>query len=82
MDLTQLEQIKTELKQRFYEQNKILCAKTKILRGQARGGRRRRPVRGMAAGVATSCPRASQQHWECHCSTWHGAAVAGLAAQG
>jgi hypothetical protein len=52
-----------------------------VVHGQARGGRPRRPVRGIAAGMATSCPRASQQCRGCRCSTRRGAAVMGMAAQ-
>jgi hypothetical protein len=50
--------------------------------GPARGCRRRGSVQGTVAGVATSCPRALQQRWGCRRSTWRGAAVAGMAAQG
>jgi hypothetical protein len=52
------------------------------VRGPARGCRRRGSVRGIVAGVATSCPCALQQRWGCHRSTRHGAAVAGMTAQG
>jgi hypothetical protein len=51
-------------------------------RGPARGCRQRGFVRGTAAGVATSCPRALQQRRGCRRSTRRGAAVAGMAAQG
>jgi hypothetical protein len=50
--------------------------------GPARGCRQRGSVRGTVTGVATSCPHALQQHWRCRRSTWRGAAVAGMAAQG
>jgi hypothetical protein len=46
--------------------------------GAVNGG----PVLGTMAVVATSCPRALQQHRGCHHSARHGAAVAGMAAQG
>jgi hypothetical protein len=46
--------------------------------GAVNGG----PVRGTVAIVATSCPRALQQHRGCRHSARRGAAVAGMAAQG
>jgi hypothetical protein len=52
-----------------------------IVHGPARGGRPRGPVRGTVAGMATSCPRAPQQHRGCRRSTRRDAAVTGMAAQ-
>jgi hypothetical protein len=51
-------------------------------RGPARGCRQRRSVRGTAAGMATSRPRALQQRRGCRRSTRRGAAVVAMAAQG
>jgi hypothetical protein len=51
-------------------------------RGPARGCRQRGSVRGTVAGMAASRPRASQQRRGCRRSAQHGAAVAGIAAQG
>jgi hypothetical protein len=51
-------------------------------RGPSRGCRQRGSVRGTVAGMATSRPRALQQHRGCRRSTQRGAAVAGMAAQG
>jgi hypothetical protein len=51
-------------------------------RGPARGRRQRRSVRGTASGMATSRPRALQQRRGRRRSARHGAAVAGMAAQG
>jgi hypothetical protein len=50
--------------------------------GRFEGAVNGRSVRGTVACVATSRPRALQQHWVRHCSAWCGAAVAGMAAQG
>jgi hypothetical protein len=53
-----------------------------VARGPARGRRQRRSVQGTVAIMATSRPRAFQQRWRCRRSARHGAAVAGMAAQG
>jgi hypothetical protein len=51
-------------------------------RGPVRGCCQRASVRGTVAGMATSCPHVLQQRRGCRRSTWRGAAVAGMAAQG
>jgi hypothetical protein len=51
-------------------------------RGPARGCRQRGSVRGAVASVATSRPHALQQRRGCRLSTWCGAVVAGMGAQG
>jgi hypothetical protein len=48
------------------------------IEGAVNGG----PARGTVAIVATSCPRALQQHQGCRHSARCGAAVAGMATQG
>jgi hypothetical protein len=51
-------------------------------RGPARGCRQQGSVRGTVSGMETSRPRAPQQRRGCRRSAPHGAAVAGMAAQG
>jgi hypothetical protein len=55
-----------------------LAAAAGRFEGAVNGG----PVRGTVAVMATSCPRALQQHRGCRRSARRGAAVAGMVAQG
>jgi hypothetical protein len=55
-----------------------LAAATGRFKGAVNGG----PVRGTVAVVATSCPRALQQHRGCRHNARCSTAVAGMAAQG
>jgi hypothetical protein len=64
-----------------FEGGGVVVGRPVVIHGQAREGRLGRLVRGTAAGIAASCPRALQQCRGCCSSTRRGAAGTGMAAQ-
>jgi hypothetical protein len=65
-----------------FEGGGIVIGRPAATTGRFEGAVNRGPVRGIVAVMATSCPRALQQHRGCRHSARCGAAVAGMAAQG
>jgi hypothetical protein len=65
-----------------FEGGGVAIGRPATVHGLIRGCRQRGAVRGTVAVVVTFCPRALRHYQGCRHSTWRGAAVAGMAAQG
>jgi hypothetical protein len=65
-----------------FEGGGVVVGRPAAAAGRFEGAVNGASVRGTVAVVATSRPRALQQHRRCHHSALRGAAVAGMAAQG
>jgi hypothetical protein len=65
-----------------FEGDGVVVGRPAAAAGRFEGAVNGGPVRGTVAVVATSCPRARQQHRGCRHSARRGAAVVGMVTQG